>query len=323
MLRFVLISAETDCQRGRDRRASMGWGWLVGLATLQQEFPSITFKTTSEVMSVAPALRVRDWRGLGFNPIDLDTSIVRMGVAAPARLNVIGEPSEETAGALLEILTRYQALVSRRNAHSETASFARVLERHRQLHDTSTTVGLADYLHALDTWQWLLRLRPTASAAAQIAALFHDLDRRAKVSSERVSLEGARNDDVELAHARDSAELALRSLTGLGLDGSTLGRIQQLIADHERPSDDAEVLLLNDADALSFFSLASPAFLDTYGAELTRRKVVLTLQRLRAESWPRLRAIRYRADFERLLVRELRAFTSSKRAAAAPAELRP
>src|SRR5436305_48053 len=76
-------------------------------------------------------------------------------------------------------------------------------------------------------------------------------------------------------------------LDGLAAAGAfALTRAARLIAGHERPPapgdpDAAGLALLNDADALSFFSLNSVGYLDYFGPEPTRRKVAWTLRRLR------------------------------------------
>lgn len=53
----------------------------------------------------------------------------------------------------------------------------RLLRRHRSLHPADKPLVRADYRHALDVWQWVLRLDPEAGGAVQIAALFHDVER--------------------------------------------------------------------------------------------------------------------------------------------------
>src|SRR5687767_5878641 len=92
VMRFVLISADPERRRGRDRRGTVGTGWMAGIATLEREFPSVTLKTTTEVVPVTPAVRVLDWTSTGWNPYEFDAELVRLDKAAPQRLNVVGEP---------------------------------------------------------------------------------------------------------------------------------------------------------------------------------------------------------------------------------------
>src|SRR5262249_47315144 len=76
-----------------------------------------------------------------------------------------------------EALTRYQRFIQRRNGSSRTPTFGAVLRAHQALHAERNPLFKADLHHALDTWQWMLRLDPSATLTAQLAALFHDVER--------------------------------------------------------------------------------------------------------------------------------------------------
>jgi hypothetical protein len=69
-----------------------------------------------------------------------------------------------------QVLGRYQRFLDRRNAFSSGRSFDAVLRGHRGAYGPDV-VGCE---RALDRWQWLLRIAPNASVAAQIAALFRN-----------------------------------------------------------------------------------------------------------------------------------------------------
>jgi hypothetical protein len=93
-----------------------------------------------------------------------------------------------------------------------------------------------------------------------------------------------------------------RELCAPVLGDPSAWRVAELVAWHERPGRDEELLLLNDADALSFFSLNSSGFLDYYGPAHTARKVLYTLDRMRPSARRRLRAgIRLRREIEALV----------------------
>ena len=85
------------------------------------------------------------------------------------------------------------------------------------------------------------------------------------------------------------------------VDAATREEVARLIAGHERRSDDPGLALLNDADALSFFSLNSPGYVDYFGPEAARRKVAWTLARLRPEARRRLDGVRLRPDVAEML----------------------
>ena len=91
------------------------------------------------------------------------------------------------------------------------------------------------------------------------------------------------------------------ALAATGLDQATIDCASELVAGHEQPGDQAERLLLNEADALSFFSLNSTGFLRYYGVEHTRRKVAYTLARLRQSARRRLSRIGYHPAVAELL----------------------
>jgi hypothetical protein len=74
---------------------------------------------------------------------------------------------------------------------------------------------------------------------------------------------------------------------------------------HERASDAPALRALNDADALSFFSLNSPGYLAYFGAARTAAKVAYTLARMSGPARRELAALRLpqlvRTELDRLL----------------------
>lgn len=170
--------------------------------------------------------------------------------------------------------------------------FERVLGLHRELHDLDKPLVRADLDHALDTWQWTLRLDRGATAACQLAALLHDLERLVSEADARVEHHAPDYQAFKDAHARAGADLARRLLERAEVPRALVDRVAMLVEIHERRGDDREVMLVNDADALSFFSLNSPGYLAYFGPEQTRKKVAYTLARMSpaARAWlPRLR----------------------------------
>jgi hypothetical protein len=207
-------------------------------------------------------------------------------------LHLVGAQGEGLAAAALELLTRYQGLVGRRNEASSAPVFDRILARHRSLHDMSKPLVRADYLHALDAWQWVLRLEPAAGLAVQVAALFHDVERLLSEADARVEHHAADYQAFKDRHAARGAELTCALLEELDVDLATRERVRWLVKKHERPGADAALTLLNDADALSFFALNSSGFVRYFSPEHTRRKVAYTLARLRPQHHARLECMR-------------------------------
>jgi len=261
-----------------------------GMQGCGEPFPAIAIHPQDEPAPRLPSLRLRveDWESLSFNFYDFDFQLDGLAAAGAFAVILAGDP-DRLPRALDAVLTRCQRHMDRRNAASRGALFDCVLAVHRAMHDLAKPLVRADWNHALDTWQWTLRLEPAADLAVQLAALFHDVERLATEADSRIEhrVRGVRGyQGFKDAHARRGAELADRALAAAGVEPETAASAARLIAGHERPPtagdpDAAGLALLNDADALSFFSLNSVGYLDYFGPEPTRRKVAWTLRRLR------------------------------------------
>ncbi len=274
------------------------------LAPLAETFPTVTVRTGLP-REDAPVLRLdaREWRAQDFDPLDWDERV--FGAAVRGRgelaLHLTGAPREALAQMAREVLTRYQGLIGRRNAASSGPDFDALLARHRALHDLSKPLVVADYRHALDTWQWVLRLAPGADRALQLAALFHDVERLLSEPDARVEHHARDYPSFKDAHAARGADLAHTVLTDLGVDAATRERVRWLVERHERPGQDMDLARLNDADALSFFSLNASGFARGFPLEHTRRKVAYTLGRLRPSQRWRLAHLRLAPRVRHLL----------------------
>lgn len=272
------------------------------LAMLAREFPHVSFAVMRESPAGALSLSERHWRA---DPLDFhawDASLLSQ-LKEPSWLAITldGSGASGTKN-VIEILTRYQRLTPRTNSVSQSAGFAEVLAEHRSLHDLSKPPGCADYDHAIDVWQWALRLEPRASEALQLAALFHDIERLFSEADVRVEQEAVDYQAFKDMHARIGASVARRVLTRCGVEPETAHRVAILIQHHERANSglrSEELALLADADTLSFFSLNSPAFADQYGPTHTRKKVRYSLLRMTERARQRLLNVRLRADIAR------------------------
>jgi hypothetical protein len=264
-----------------------------GWALLAAEFPTVAVQPLGAgAGSQVLCLDVEEWLRPGFDPFSWDPRIFSAADAERLSLHLVGAEGEALAEVALQILTRYQGLIGRRNAASSGALFSQILARHRALHDLAKPLVRADYQHALDTWQWVLRLEPEADLAVQAAALFHDVERLLSEADARIEHKAEHYQIFKDAHAALGAELTFALLENLGVDAGTCERVRWLVTRHERPSEDPALALLNDADALSFFSLNSSGFIRYFSPEHTRRKVAYTLGRLRPEHHARLEHLR-------------------------------
>jgi hypothetical protein len=293
MLRQLLLD-DVGHEVGPEARAS----W----ARLAMEFPTVSVQSLASGQGAQVlTLDVSEWRAPGFDPFDWDPRVFAASDTGRLALHLTGASGAALASAALELLTRYQGLVERRNAASSGGLFDIVLARHRALHDLSRPLVRADYLHALDTWQWVLRLEPQADLAVQVAALFHDVERLVPEADARVAHTAADDPAFQDALAARGARMTCALLEELGADRDTRERVRHLVTRHERAEADAALALLNDADALSFFSLNSSGFLRYFSPEHTRRKVAYTLARLRPEHHGRLGEMRLAPAMRMLL----------------------
>jgi hypothetical protein len=179
-----------------------------------------------------------------------------------------------------QIFTRYQRLFPRRNRHSRSSVFTAVLARHRALHPLHEPFARACFDHSLDVWQWILRLSPDASGPLQIAALFRGLERLAGERGVRAEHAAEASVAFKQRHAKANAEMLCECLAGLDAPVELSERAATLLAHHERPGDDPELIFLNDADALSFFSLNSSSYINSFGPRQTEHKVDHTVARM-------------------------------------------
>ncbi len=273
-----------------------------GFSRVAGEFPFVTIELPPR-HDAPVSVSVAAWRDPSFDFWAFDRAMDRAAETKELAIGIAGS-AMELPDTSLELLMRCQRLVRRRNRESATMLFDGVLECHRALHDLSLPLVQADFDHALDVWQWVLRLAPGSSLAIQIAALFHDVERLASESERRIEQHAADYQAFKDRHAARGADRAAELLRKRGVPDEVVHDVAWLIATHERQSDDPDIALLNDADALSFFSLNSAGFVDYYGPDHTQKKVAYSLNRLRASARRYLDHVRLRPDV-RAMVDEL------------------
>jgi hypothetical protein len=271
-------------------------------AALSAEFPSVFVSFDGSRDDAPPHLHASEWASTDFDFWNFDCAVDDLAQQA-FTLTLADDRSDGTAFPL-EVLIRCQRAVGRRNRHSQSQQFDRVLAAHRALHDLDKPLVRADYNHALDVWQWILRLNPAASPALQFAALFHDIERLISEADARIEQHAPDYQQFKDEHARNGAELARQALRGAGIAADIADRAAAIIVAHERRSGDAEVATLNDADALSFFSLNSSGYANYFGPEQTRKKIAWTWNRMSAAARARTKSMRLRHDVRALLDEE-------------------
>ncbi|HET9960176.1 MAG TPA: DUF4202 family protein, partial [Polyangiaceae bacterium] len=269
------------------------------------EFPAIRVEFIPFDAPVDPALtlEVFEWARRDCDLAECDR-IAAHAADSSAWLSLRGADLPEDV--LFQVLTRYQRLLTRTDVACCDPLFARVLERHRALHDLSKPLVRADFDHAIDVWLWLLRIEPGASRALQWAALFHDIERLESEADFRIEQHAPDYQAFKDAHAEQGARMTRAVLTAAGVTPEEADQVAQWIVWHERPAHEDrsyDSSALADADALSFFSLNSPGFMNYYGLEHTQKKIAYSLSRMSPRAKKLLTRVKLRADVQDALLR--------------------
>lgn len=140
-------------------------GSAVATELLVHEAPSVRLEITDACGVCDAIVDVDDWTA-AVDLSEIDAAVL----ASPSDALSVRGRGERLAEVGCQVLGRYQRFIDRRNAASATRAFDVVLRAHCGAHDGDDT----GWERSRDRWQWLLRVNPRASAAAQIAALFRD-----------------------------------------------------------------------------------------------------------------------------------------------------
>ncbi|HEY8146764.1 MAG TPA: hypothetical protein VIG06_28990 [Kofleriaceae bacterium] len=242
---------------------------VVPIRPAARDFPTVEAADRLEPGDDTVAVESAAWRDGDADFYWIDAQADALGERGLVPIATAGEPLIR-----LELLTRCQRWLDRRNPHSVGPWFDQLLTYHRSLFDRVQAAGRAEHNRGLDVWQWVLRLDPDASAALQVAALFAPGERATDL------LAGA-------PAPRAVGERALHLVRSV---------CQAALPDH----DDGEVSVLEDAGCLSFFAFSSASFLDDNGPPETRRRIAATLHRLSLRACAYLPQVRLRRDVAHL-----------------------
>ena len=258
----------------------------VDFRPLALEFPTVIVSRSHLELARTCTLDVDAWHdATSFETFD--------DLAARARTGEIvirGNGNVELV--VLEVLTRYQRYIDRRNLASSTATFDVVIRAHRALHEERGPIGSADLDHALDAWQWLLRLDPEVGVEPQLVALLRDVERIEDDDGEPW-FRAPRLLVGRLLDTATAGERAHELLRAAGFDADTAGRVRELVS---HGGLDGSLHSVEDAEALSFLSLSSSTYLDAFGRDLARRKIAAMLRRLGPAARRKLALVRFRPD---------------------------
>jgi len=135
-----------------------------------------------------------------------------------------------------------------------------------------------DLIHAENVLEWLLKLKPDADEALQIAALAHDIDRADESRKVRRSDFNDYN-TFKAAHANNSAKILKEILHKCQVEQSIIDEACRLVERHEIGGDPHSDLL-KDADSISYFEVNMPLYFQREGYEETLKRCIWGYQRL-------------------------------------------
>ncbi len=142
-----------------------------------------------------------------------------------------------------------------------------------------------DPVHAENVLEWVLKLKPDADEALQIAALAHDIDRA--VEKRKISRSDFNDYDAfKAAHAQNSARILKKILNECHVEQTIIDEACRLVERHETGGDLCSDLL-KDADSISFFEVNMPLYFQREGYEETLKRCIWGYQRLS----PKMKAI--------------------------------
>ena len=148
-----------------------------------------------------------------------------------------------------------------------------------------------DPVHSKNTKEWVLKLKPDADIALQIAALGHDIER--SIKDRKVNREDYIDyDEFKKVHSSNSAKILKEILSKYNIDKKTIEKIIYLVKHHEFGGD-SEADILKDADSISFFDVNLPFYFQRSSRENIIFRVKWGYQRLSENSRAIVKTFRY------------------------------
>lgn len=159
-----------------------------------------------------------------------------------------------------------------------------------------------DPTHAENALQWLLKIKPDADDALQIAALAHDIDRASDQKVKRDDYEDY--DAFKAAHAKHSANILRDILEAHGVCSYIIDKACRLVLHHE-VGGDPEADVLQDADSISYFDSNLPLYYGREGWEETKRRCLWGYRRLSPKMHKVLLSIHHQDPKLNLMLQEV------------------
>jgi hypothetical protein len=148
-----------------------------------------------------------------------------------------------------------------------------------------------DPIHSKNTREWVLRLKPNADTALQIAALGHDIERSIK---ERKVLrkDFSTFNEFKKAHSINSARILRQILSKHDIGKEVVEKITYLVKHHEFGGD-PEADILRNGDSISFFDVNLPFYFRRTSKEDVASRIKWGYARLSGESRDVVKSFKY------------------------------
>jgi len=115
-----------------------------------------------------------------------------------------------------------------------------------------------DSIHSKNTREWVLKLKPEADTALQIAALGHDIER--SIEQRKIKRENFTDyDEFKKAHSQNSATILQEILLKYDVNQDFIDKVVSLVLLHEFGGT-LEANILKYADSISFFDVNLPFY---------------------------------------------------------------
>lgn len=151
-----------------------------------------------------------------------------------------------------------------------------------------------DPVHSETTRKWVLKLKPDADQALQIAALAHDIERSMLNKAQVASKEKFGNyERHKKEHSERSARIISNILKKHNFDKNFIRKVERLVLTHEFGGD-KESDILKDADSLSFFESNLEDYFKRYGEEKTKFKIKFMFDRMSGKAKSIVRKFRFK-----------------------------
>ncbi len=139
-----------------------------------------------------------------------------------------------------------------------------------------------DSKHSKNTRAWVLRLKPEADIALQIAALGHDIER--SIKELKIKRENYSDyNEFKMAHARNSAKVLHDLLSKYDINDTIRHKVSNLVTHHEFGGN-PEANILKDADSISYFDVNLQFYFQRNSRRETEFRIMWGYQRLSDEA---------------------------------------